>query len=318
MKVHKFPIRSIDFDDELFRISEELEIERLRRSLETIGLIQPVVLSCGRQDRLRIVCGFRRLYALRSLGFEEVEACVHTASLPDLYLMALWDNLAARSLTILEIARALYQLTFACGVSAETVLERFFPVLDLPAQPGTLQTYLSLHQMDGELRHLLNAGWITKATAERLARTSPETQASAAVLFARVRWSASLQREMLDLAEDLAAIASRSLPKVFAHDEITAISLDESLTPYQRGERIHICMYRLRNPRISQTRDRFGKERLSLKLPGSIRISPDPFFESPRLKVEFEADSASIFRQTVQSLEHACAGDALERLFDIS
>jgi hypothetical protein len=48
-----------------------------------------------------------------------------------------------------------------------------------------------------------------------------------------------------------------------------------------------------------------------------VRLSPDAFFESPRLRVEFDVASAEAFRETVEALGRACRADSLDRLFRI-
>jgi hypothetical protein len=64
-------------------------------------------------------------------------------------------------------------------------------------------------------------------------------------------------------------------------------------------------------------RDAFLAEKSKLDLPGSVRLSPDPFFERPRLRVEFDVNSAQAFRETVAALDRACSAASLERLFQI-
>ncbi|MGA2260844.1 MAG: hypothetical protein ABSH28_05350 [Acidobacteriota bacterium] len=71
------------------------------------------------------------------------------------------------------------------------------------------------------------------------------------------------------------------------------------------------------NPRLSMARDAFLAEKSKLDLPGSVRLSPDPFFERPRLRVEFDMNSARAFRKTVAALDCARGAASLDRLFQI-
>lgn len=50
-----------------------------------------------------------------------------------------------------------------------------------------------------------------------------------------------------------------------------------------------------RNPRLSMAWEVFLAEKSKLDLPGSVRLSPDPFFERLRLRVEFDVNSAFRF-----------------------
>ncbi len=317
--VKQIPLSNIAFQDETFRISEDLDLRQMSASLRAVGLIHPIVLIEGAGSAsYRIVCGFRRLHGLRAIGVCEASARILLAAdfnTLEVFLQALWDNLSHRRLTPLETARALYMLRHGCGVTDDLLVSNFLPALGLAPHDNVLRTYLSLHSLDPELRTLLAAGHLTLSSAERLARAAPEIQAGVAPVLHKIRLSASLQREVLELAEDLAAISQGTLVDVFGAREIRAVADDATISPFQKGEKIHGLLFQLRNPRLSRTREAFQAERSKLTLPGNVHLTPDSFFESPRLRVEFDAASAQAFREAVQALELACRGDSLERLF---
>ncbi len=315
-------LAAIDFEDETFRISEDLEPAEMSSSLRAAGLINPVVLlETGSSARLKIVCGFRRLHGLRKLGAAVAAAKIlaSTEFAPvDLCLMAVWDNLSHRRLSPLEAARVLSTFKHKCGIENAVLVETYLPLLGLSPHINVLQSYLCLHQLHPELRRQLNAGQLTLASAERLAQATPEVQAGTALLLGRIRLSASLQREILDLAEDLAAITGTTLAQVLNQPGISSIAGDSGLSPFQKGERIHSFLYCRRNPRISHAREKFNADKAALDLPGTVRISADPFFESPRLRIEFDVSSAQSFRETVEALGRSSRQTSLDRLFEVS
>jgi hypothetical protein len=321
MVLHGVPLAAIDFEDETCRISEDLDLVRMRSSLEAVGLINPVILlERAAPAGHRIVCGFRRLHGLRRLGRAEAAArFLQPAdfSTLEVFLKAVWDNLSHRQLNPLEVARVLFKLKHQCGAEEETLVTHFLPLLGLSPHRNVLRSYLNLHRLHPGLRRLLDAGHLTLSSAERLAQAGHEVQAGVAPVLAAVRLSASLQREVLELAEDLAAISGGTLVDVMNQAEILEIAGDARLSAFQKGERIHSYLHRRRNPRISEVREAFLAERRRLNLPGTVRLSPDAFFESPRLRVEFDVASAEAFRETVEALGRACRADSLDRLFRI-
>ncbi|MBZ5496518.1 MAG: hypothetical protein LAP85_08945 [Acidobacteriia bacterium] len=322
MIVEEVLLAAIDFEDETFRISEDLDLARMCPSLQAAGLIHAVILLEGTvAPGYRIVCGFRRLHGLRRLGRTTAAARILRPAefgKLEVFLKAIWDNLSHRQLCPLETARVLYTLKHECGVESEVLIERFLPLLGLSPHRNVLRTYLTLHALHPELRILLNAGHLTLSSAERLAGAAPETQAGLASILGKIRLSASLQRETLDLVEDLTAIGRTTPAEVLSQPEILAAASDARISAFQRGEKIHGLLYRQRNPRISQAIERFHSEKAGLNLPGTVRLSPDPFFESPRLRVEFDVASAQAFRETVAALERACRTTSLDRLFEIA
>jgi hypothetical protein len=321
MTIQEVPLSVIDFNDETFRITEDLDLPRMSASLQAVGQMNPVILQEGiASSGCRILCGFRRLHALRVLGQAAAVARLRqpaeSSPLQD-FLIAVWDNLAHRQLGPLEVARVLRTLRHHCEVEEETLVECFLPLLGVPAHRNVLHSYLRLHDLCSGLRCLLSAGHLTQASAERLARTSPETQERMTPVLSRIRLSASLQREVLELAEDLAANSETTLEVVLNQPGILAIADAAGLSAFQKGEKVHALLYQQRNPRMAGVRATFLTEKAQLNLPGTIRLSPDPFFESPRLRVDFEAGSAQAFREAVDALERACRASSLDRLYGI-
>jgi hypothetical protein len=321
MMLHEVPLTAIDFEDEAYRITEDLDLARMSASLQAVGQVHPVLLIAGAApSRHKIVCGFRRLHGLLCLGRPEATArLLEPADLSalEVFLKAIWDNLSHRQLSPLEVARVLSKLKHQCGVEDEVLVTHFLPLLGLSPHGNVLHSYLCLHGLHPDLRRLLVAGQLTLSSAERLAQAGHEVQAGVAPVLAAVRLSASLQREVLELAEDLAAISGGTLVDVLNEAQILDIARDARLSAFQKGEKIHDCLYRRRNPRLSKARETFLAEKNRLGLPGTVRLLPDAFFESPRLRVEFDVASAEAFREMVEALGRACRADSLDRLFRI-
>lgn len=317
----EIPLTAIDFEDETFRISEELHIDLMRASLQAVGLICPVVLlQRAETSRFTILCGFRRLHGLSDIGAGLAAARILTpgaGNARELFLKALWDNIAHRRLDPLETARALFVLSTTCEADEDVLVQHFLPLFGLSPHRNLLETYLRLHQLQPGLRRLLSAGHLSIPSAERLARMEPAVQAEISPLVESVRLSSSLQRQFLDLAEDLSAINQVSLGEILASPEIKIIAADLRLTPFQKGEQIYDLLYRRRNPRLTLARDKFRADRAEMNLPGHIRLSGDPFFETPRLHVEFDVTSARAFREAVAALEQSCTKSSLDRIFEV-
>ncbi len=320
MDVVEVPLDAIDLDDEAFRISEDLDPSPLRESLGEVGQLNPVILCPNPDARPRIVCGFRRLHALRHIGATCCLARFLPPELrrsPDAFRIALWDNLAQRALEPLEKARVLFTLQHTCGLDREGIVRQYLPILGLDPHKNVLTGYLALHQLDPELRRVCSTGEITASTALRVAGFPHAAQSGMASLFARARFSASLQRQLLDLLDDLAAILECGHEAALAQPEILATLDDPALTPFQRGEAVYRSLYRRRNPRLSAAEDRFQSEKSRLRLPPAVRLSADPFFEKPRLRVDFEASSAEGFREISDALQRAAQAPSFAELFRV-
>jgi ParB-like chromosome segregation protein Spo0J len=320
MELKELPLDAIDFEDQTCRISETLESPALQASLREVGQLSPVILLDAGKAPWRVVSGFRRLHALRALG----QRCALARALDpsalsalEVFRLALWENLAHRQLNALEKARSLHTLKQVCGIEQKDLVAIYLPLLELAPHPNVLRGYLRLHELAQELKRLFLEGRLTQASAEKLAARLPAEQLSFAVVFTRARFSASLQRRFLEVVEELAAMGDGSAVGVLEDAAVMSIVKDSTLTSYQRGERIFDCLYRRRNPRLSLAERKFEAERMKLALPGEVHIAPEPFFESPGLRVAFSAPTPERFREIVSSLHGASMTPALQDLFQV-
>jgi hypothetical protein len=312
-------IEDIDIECEEFRISEEWDSPSVLDSMRAIGQMNPVVLL-DRAPRKIIVCGFRRIRAALKLDKSQVFARIlcekDFGSIRPLEL-ALRDNLSHRQLNPLEKARVLYKLQNACCIPMDRILKVYLPLLDLPSHESVLAGYVLLNEVGSGLRQCLVAGTLTLSSIEMLAKASHTVQNSFASLMTRIRLSASLQRKVLGLLEDLSAMAEGPLDAPLDNPQVRDLLEDAQLSPFQKGEKLHEVLYRIRNPRLSLAKERFLEQKRRLALPGSIRITPHPFFETADIRVEFDVSNAERFREFATALNRAAHLPDLEGLFGI-
>ena len=285
--------------------------------MREIGQLNPAILL-ERSSRRIIVCGFRRLMALRRLGRTVALALIYSDYSPlEAFRLAVFDNLAHRDFSPLEKARILFTLKNQCGVAHDTLVQEYLPLLGLPAHKKWLRTYLAVHVLDPGLRSLFNDGHLSLASVERLSAVSGSAQTRFASLLARIRLSTSRQRELLDIAEGLAAVTDTELGEIFGLAEIQSLLEDSRFSPFQKGERVYDVLYRRRYPRLSGAERQFQLKRAQLCLPGGVSISPDPYFETPRLRIEFDVTSAQRFREIAAALREAAETPLLDDLFSV-
>jgi hypothetical protein len=317
MLITEIPLEEIDLEDETFRISEELDPAPLLESLREVGQLNPVVLL-GENGRKKVVCGFRRARAARTLRMPHVFArTLAEGTNPErVFLMALQDNLSHRELIPLEKARALSTLRNSLGVPDGKLVRVYLPLLKLDPGERVLRSYILLHRIHPGLRRCYAEGRLTHASIAAVAEMPRPAQDSIAATFEKIRMSTSLQKKFLELLEDLASPALDQSCPPLQSAEVVAIINDSRLSHFQRGEKVYEALYRLRNPKLSKASDEFDSHRKRLGLPGAIRIAAHPFFEEAGLRVEFDAPDIKRFRQMVTALEKAAHSPELATLFN--
>jgi ParB-like chromosome segregation protein Spo0J len=307
----------IDAECEDFRVSEDLESAGLSDSLRAVGQLNPVILL-ERLPRPVIVCGFRRFAALRRMGARAVSARILGAAdcrVKHPLELALHDNLAHRRLLPLEQARAAVKLRDLCGFSRERLIREYLPLIGLPPRENALESCFAIHAARPELRRLFAADALTLASMERLAKLSENEQDRFAALMPAARLSASLQKKTLDLLDDLAGMNRAPFTAPLDIPEIREFLRDEKFSSFQKGEKLHGALYRMRNPGVTRAESDFAARRKRLRLPGAIRVLPPPYFETAELRVEFEAASPEKFRELAAACHRVAGSPELDELF---
>jgi hypothetical protein len=318
MVYEEIELENIDFSDETFLITENLSPEPLLESLREIGQLNPVILL-ERGAHAIVICGFRRVHALKRLGGTQVLARIipeGSCEPAKLLSLALWDNISHRQFDPLEKARALFKLK-KFGVAEGVLIKLYLPLLGLSPHESVLRSYIKLNGVHPGLRQCLIDNRLTLSSLEMIAQMPDESQELLVALMGKLRLSASLQRKLFDILKDLAVIECAQPGKVLENPGALLILNDAHLSPFQKGEKLYEFLYCKRNPMLSQATERFREQRKSLGLPGSIKIVADPFFENPGIRVEFQAPNVERFREMVSALAKSAQTQAIEELFQI-
>ena len=101
------------------RLFGQDELEELARSISENGLLQPVLVRKISDRRYQLICGERRLMAVRSLDMPCIDAIVYDVESGESATMSLVENIHRRNLTFFEEARAISNLINIWGISQE-------------------------------------------------------------------------------------------------------------------------------------------------------------------------------------------------------
>lgn len=104
-------VDKIDVDAARNSRSGDPDVSDLLRSLPEIGLLEPIVVRTLPDGRYQLVSGYRRLRAMRELGWEWAPSMVHPVTDDRLaLLMNLAENLVRKTLRRFDEVRAVVQL----------------------------------------------------------------------------------------------------------------------------------------------------------------------------------------------------------------
>lgn len=100
------------------------ELENLAASIREHGIIQPLIVSPGRNGIYVLIAGERRLQAARKAGLQTVPVVIRHASDQQLLELALIENVQRADLNAIEEAEAYQNLSKEFKMSHETIAAR--------------------------------------------------------------------------------------------------------------------------------------------------------------------------------------------------
>lgn len=119
-------LKDIDCSDTTFRFRTELNVDELADSIAENGLQMPVVLRLRHDGKMQVVCGFRRLAALKQLGWKRCAAVVRDDlnSETDAIKVSILENEARRTYSVVDRAHAIARL-FQLGMTNRAIGKMF-------------------------------------------------------------------------------------------------------------------------------------------------------------------------------------------------
>ncbi len=312
MALHTSPstiaLDAIALEDTTFVITFGRSCETLARAIDLAGLLNPPVLAkVPEQDSYRIVSGFLRIQALRTLGCKEIPARVLEPSCNDLQALelALCDNMGHRPLNSVEQAGAVKRLL---GYLPEKrVVDCWLPLLGLRPSAKAFESCLRIDSLERPLKQALAAGTISSRSAAELAGLSPADRLTLFRLFSDVHLSTSKQAEIIETCKDLVRRDGTDIPALLGAEKITDILSDPNRDRSHKGEQVRQLLRRCRYPRLTKKEEQFSALQKKLPRAGNVRLVHPQSFEGNTYHLEIafsQPGSLTEAAETVRDLAH--------------
>jgi hypothetical protein len=242
---------------------------------------------------------------MKELGKSEIESRVFEEKEMDefqLFSLSLHENLTTRGFNAVEKAVALDKLVHRFQIHPTAVIKTFLPAFSLEPNEKILNTYLSLAQMEDEIKTYVLKEEVSRSNIRRLSTLSPDNRMALLSLISPLKLGENRLRELLTLLEETSRRNQSTVKEIAGRPEIQAILSQKELTPSQKTERVKKVLLGLRYPELNQLEKEFEKKRKDLNLPSNILLHHPPFFEGKGLKVEFQFETIEEYRSILRSL----------------
>ncbi len=148
---------------------DENEIEELAASIESYGIIQPIIVR-QQGENYQIVAGERRVRACYKLGYSEIPAIIEEMSDEKAAAVSLIENLQRRELNYFEEANAYNILVNVFGLTQEDVAKK------VGKSQSAVANKLRLLKIPETVRSLIHSHSISERHARALLKLSSSEQ----------------------------------------------------------------------------------------------------------------------------------------------
>ena len=175
MKKEQLALKKISLEDERFRTSYHFSLQKMKLSLEEIGLLNPPLVTL-RDNRFILVSGWKRVLACLELTFTSIPVYViEEQNELKTFLTAFYENLTTREFNLMEKAEILTRLN-KFGEDEKKIIRHYLPLLDIPQTLSHLDTYLLFCQLEPEMKRAAREMNMSFSSLKLLAGFSPKEQ----------------------------------------------------------------------------------------------------------------------------------------------
>ena len=169
--------------------------------------------------------------------------------------------MTTRGFNAVEKAIALDKLIHRFQIDPAAVIKTFLPFFSLEPNEKILNTYLSLAQMEDEMKTYVLKEEVSRSNIRRLSTLTPDNRMAVLSLVSPLKLGENRLRETLTLVDEISRRNQCQEKDIVQRSEIQAVLFQKELTPSQKSERIKKVLMGLRYPKLNQLEKAFEKKK---------------------------------------------------------
>jgi ParB-like chromosome segregation protein Spo0J len=306
-KVAGIKLNEINFNDDSYLITFNPDISKLVASIKKVSILNHPILEKTAKDSYRIVCGYKRLLALKQLNRKKISAYYFetrdTFPLLELFLFTIFENVATRALNIIEQANIVHKLVTTFHVPDEIIAKKFLPELDLGTNPKLINRFLKIYTLKDFLKKAIVDDFLSLDSALSISQLGKKEARQIFDLFLFLKIGKNKQKEFLRLVNDISKASQSAISDIINDAEIQQTVRDAKLTSPIKINRIKAQLKKLRYPHYSKVEEKFDLFKKELKLPPNMILRAPDFFEGEKFSFELKFKDQSEFNKMIEQLK---------------
>lgn len=312
-------ISEINGSDDSFCITFAPALDELKESIKSVGVINPITLRHTQEGTYQVVTGYKRFLACQELNRQTIPALIyepHDLSPMQAFLYNIHDNNFSRELNIIEKFNVCTKLIKVFSVCEEEVVKNYLSLLGEEPSYKILHQYLSLGQLIEPMKaHIVQHG-AALSSANRIAEFTPSTQASLLNVLTHINPSTNKLNELLTLIREISARDGTSVEEILQRYQLLTIVADPSVAAPEKVAALRQTLRSVRLPHLTERQKQLTSLIENLQLPQTARLVADPYFEDPKLKLEYQFSAPEELSTLISSLQVAFEKQQWQMIFE--
>ena len=180
-------------------------IEDLAKSIQALGVIQPITVRKTDSETFQLVSGERRLRAAKSVGLSTIPSFIRTADDQESLEMALVENIQREDLDPIEVALSYQRLIDEIELTQEELSER------VGKKRSTITNYIRLLRLDPIIQTGIRDGFISMGHGRAL--ISAENRSTQLSIYEKILAKGLSVRATEELVKIDSTVSPKKIPE---------------------------------------------------------------------------------------------------------
>jgi ParB/RepB/Spo0J family partition protein len=309
------PVSEIDVKDQTHRITTRPCTEDLVNSIRESGVINAPIIS-GKAPGFTVISGFRRIDACRALGMTRIDARVILPEISGAILarIAITENSLQRPLNLIEKSRCIALLARWHPTPEEMSMAA--SRLGLPSHPNMVSKLEKLNGLPKQVQDAICSEMVSFPIAMILLEMEPATAVSFTNLFVQFKLGVNHQREILELAREIALRENISMDEVLSGKDWAPFREDPDMDKGLKMQKLMTYLKKRRYPEKSAAEDEFREHVKRLKLGSGVFLKHPKDFEGRTFSLIFHFDNLNLLKEKKLVLDKIVNDHYLKNLIE--
>ena len=293
----------------------------LIESVRQFGIINPVTVTGGENNSYLVVCGVKRLLAVRELGWDEIPAKILSGRrLTDreMFDLAFADNVTVRTLNIVETGGVLTVLPELLHDNTGKLLEKYTSQMELESGAQSIEIYKSVYTLEDAIKKYLLKWNISAGYASRLSLFNPDERAYLFKIIESLQLHGGKFKQFLELIFEIGKKDKKNIDEIFSEHEAETILQNSTITLSQKQAKILDWLHARRYPQLSKRVQTFSTIAASMNNLHTGVFSPPRNFEGDKLRASLSFKSLKELDSFCSALQDESNRNKIQSLLNLS